>query len=70
MSMAIAEFFCGLDEALLDDRIRQLESERQRVVAEQAMVVAVAEGRVLASVDVHHSTTAYLCVGPDLPACR
>jgi hypothetical protein len=60
MSMGVVEQLCDLDDGLLDDRIRDLEVERRRVVAEQALAVAVAERRQLHVVDGHHSMTASL----------
>lgn len=54
------EHLSELDDALLDDRLRQLEVHRRRVVAEQALAIASAESRQLHVVDGHHSMNSYL----------
>ncbi len=60
MSTAVAELLSGLDDGLLDDRLRQLEVHRRRVIAEQALAIAAAEARSLHVVDGHHSMTGFL----------
>lgn len=58
--MAVAEHLLDLDDGSLDDRLRGLELQRRRVVAEQALAIAEAERRSLHLADGHHSLTAYL----------
>ncbi len=60
MSMAIAEHLSDLDDGLLDQRVRELEVHRRRVIAEQAVAIAAAEARQLHVVDGHHSMNSYL----------
>jgi len=58
--MAVVEHRSELDDMLLDDRLRELEMDRRRVVAEQALAIAAAEARQLHVADGHHSMNPYL----------
>jgi len=56
----MVESLIELTDGSLDGRIRELDVDRRRVVAEQALAVAVAERRQLHVADGHHSMNAYL----------
>lgn len=60
MSMAVTEHLSGLDDGLLDGRLRKLEVQRRRVIAEQALAIAAAKSRGLHTVDGHHSMNSFL----------
>ncbi len=60
MEMGVFAELVELTEAGLDGELRALELERRRLVARQAMVIAVGEARQVHAADGHRSMAAYL----------